>query len=101
MLTSKMMFHFFLRKAAWICPFRESVAIFALSWLTVKIKIIKAKKQKAQQLMKKTPKTPQNKQPKNNNSRRKICCTTGTHYPDFKPISFFLLLNVAFLAEKQ
>jgi hypothetical protein len=45
MLTSKMMFHFFLRKAAWICPFRESVAIFALSWLTVKVKIIKAKKQ--------------------------------------------------------
>jgi hypothetical protein len=59
MLTSKMMFHFFLRKAAWICPFRESVAIFALSWLTVKIKIIKAKKQKAQKLMKKTPKRPQ------------------------------------------
>ena len=62
MLTSKMMFHFFLRKAAWICPFRESVAIFALSCLTVKIKIIKAKKQKAQKLMKKTPKNPQNKQ---------------------------------------
>ena len=60
MLTSKMMFHFFLRKAAWICPFRESVAIFALSCLTVKIKIIKAKKQKAQTLMKKTPKNPQN-----------------------------------------
>jgi hypothetical protein len=58
MLTSKMMFHFFLRKAAWICPFRESVAIFALSWLTVKIKINQSKETKSTKTYEKDPKKP-------------------------------------------
>ena len=48
MLTSNMLFDLVLRKAAWIFPFIESVAIYAFSCLTVKIKIIKTKKQKVQ-----------------------------------------------------